>query len=192
MDNKFILILIFLSINVFSFGQSDSVRTNELFKSFLAKADSLFIKKDLGQAAQYYGQASNLKRNEAYPKNMQTESLNYIADADKQKSKCAFFMGEGTKCLLNQDTLCARENFLKAFVLMDNCSTRNLLSFVDKKIKCCPDDTYECAIRKGEYQFKCNRYKDAIISFKEALTIQNKQYPKDMIKKCEEFEKQKK
>jgi len=110
--------------------------------------------------------------------------------ADKE-TKATIYELLGDSCLAIQDTICAKEFYLKTLVIKDNCTTRMKLAIANATFTCCPLDKYVFAILKGDTYVRWKRYDEAISSYKEALSINDKQYPKQRIKTCEQMKKQK-
>jgi len=169
-------------------AQSDSLWNLKIYKFRIASADSFFIQKNYERAAFLYQQAMDLKREDVYAKNMFNECTAYLTEEAKRKITAQLYMDAGAECLIQKrDTVCAREYFMKALALYDDCSSRGWLSFLDKNMKCCVVDKYKCSVRKGDIFFQCNNPEEAIVSYKEALAIHEAQYPKDRIKLCEKI-----
>ena len=179
---------IFIFFGLISYGQ-----TIDLFKykNSTQKADSCFLTKQFYLANIFYQQSLEFKTNDEYSKNMSIECEKNLKELADKETKATIYELLGDSCLAIQDTICAKEFYLKTLVIKDNCTTRMKLAIANATFTCCPLDKYVFAILKGDTYVRWKRYDEAISSYKEALSINDKQYPKQRIKTCEQMKKQK-
>lgn len=171
---------------------------DKMFKELIVNADTCFLSRNYSNAVNYYNSASNLRREDKYSKNMLLECMVKISEADNRTKKIAHLLYRADSCLIKQDTLGAKEFYMKAISVDDKCFLRAKLALLDWQILCCSEGQnglskeYNCAIKKAEQFMNWKKYNEAILAYKEALTIQDKSYPKEMIKRCEKLIKEQK
>lgn len=181
----FPLILLLLTAPVLN-AQSKKEK-KQLYRNYIAAADSAFAKKDYQTARLNYEKASALNSKEEHPKNRITECDRLIPVQNAEYKK---LVRRADSCFEIKAWDCAKDFYLKAVSVKptepyarDQAKTCNY-NIVAKNAM---EQNYKNAVRLGDSCFAIKSWACARTNYQSALNIRpEEKYPADRLKLCDE------
>ncbi len=165
---------------------------NDAYSASIAKADQLFVAKNWEEARTEYGNASQMKPEEAYPRNKISEINKTLAEIKGKKQTFDDLVAKGDAQFTAKDYYGSKDLFQQALTLFPEeaypKSRIARINAVVDSIYRVNKVFYDKAIAEGDKNFNAFIFDKAIDSYNEALGfLPMESYPKEMISKIKKI-----
>ena len=179
-------------------AQQKTQEINDGYNKYIALADAAFGKQDYTFAKNNYRQASELKPNEAYPKQRIAEIDRIVAERNAKQTNYNNALAQADKLYKSSKWTEAKIAYQEALNIFPNEQyPQSRISEIENKLlaqrnaeeqKRAIEKSYAASIRKADSLFALKKYQDSRNSYNQALNIKsNESYPKQKINEIDKI-----
>lgn len=164
------------------------------YNKLIKEGDQLLADKKFEEAIKSYELASNIKKNEAYPKNQIKKANELWGEAKskelgekRKREEYEKLINQGNQFFRGKEYQNAKDKFKEASSLIpEEQYPKDQIKLIDELLAK-QDKQYDDLIASADQQLEAGELETAIKTYEDALLVKNDQYPKDQIEKAKKL-----